>query len=210
MKSAEREHYGLAVSCAQRFRDRGVPMDELIGEAEAALLWAASRFDENRGVRFSTYAIPVVLGALRDFCRRAGPMYVPRREQRVLAAADQAQQTLRETLGREPGVSEVAGAIGASAAELGQMLAARERMTHAEHDPDWELCSTDGGFEDWVLCREVIRSLPKPYAQVLWLRCVQGVSQCETARRLGVGQPQISRWERRGKECLRKTLQEPV
>lgn len=210
MKSAEREHYGLAVSCARRFRDRGVPMEELIGEAEAALLWAASRFDESRGVRFSTYAIPVVLGALRDFCRRAGPMYVPRREQRLLAAADQARQSLLGALGREPGVSEVARAIGADEPELGQMLAARERMTHAERDPNWELCAADGGFEDWVLCREVIRSLPKPYAQVLWLRCVQGVSQCETARRLGVGQPQISRWERRGKERLRTALQEPV
>lgn len=210
MKSAKREHYGLAVSCAQRFQGRGVPMEELIGEAEAALLWAASRFDESRGVRFSTYAIPVALGALRDFCRRAGPMHVPRQEQRVLAAADQAQKDLRQTLGREPAVSEVAQVIGASAAELGQMLAARERMVRAERDPNWELCAADGGFEDWVLCREVIRSLPKPYAQVLWLRCVAGVSQCEAARRLGVGQPQISRWERRGKECLRAALEEPV
>ena len=50
MRSAEREHYGLAVYCARRFSERGVPMEELIGEAEAALLWAASRYDESRGV----------------------------------------------------------------------------------------------------------------------------------------------------------------
>lgn len=208
MKSAEREHYGLAVSCAGRFRDRGVPMEELICEAEAALLWAASRFDESRGVRFSTYAIPVVLGALRDFCRRAGPMVVPRGEQRVLAAADKARQALCMTLGREPGLREIAGEIGVETSKLGQMLAARERMNHARGDPDWSLCEGDGGFEDWVLCRDVIRTLPKPYAQVLWLRGVMGVSQSEAAHRLGVGQPQISRWERRGRELLREALME--
>ena len=60
----ERAHYGLAVYCARRFFGRGVPREELIGEAEAALLWAAARFDAHRGVRFSTYAIPFVLGAL--------------------------------------------------------------------------------------------------------------------------------------------------
>ena len=95
MKSADREHYGLAVYCARRFTGRGVPMEELIGEAEAALLFAMSRFDENRGVRFSTYAIPVVLGALRELCRRAAPMHVPRSEQRILTQADRARAALR-------------------------------------------------------------------------------------------------------------------
>ena len=80
----ERAHYGLAVYCARRFFGRGVPREELIGEAEAALLWAAARFDARRGVRFSTYAIPFVLGALRELCRRAGPMHVPRAEARIL------------------------------------------------------------------------------------------------------------------------------
>ena len=100
MRSAEREHYGLAIHCAYRFRERGVPMEELIGEAEAALLWAASRFDESRGVRFSTYAVPVVLGALQELCRRAGPMHVPRAEGRILAQAHKARQALRERLQR--------------------------------------------------------------------------------------------------------------
>ena len=79
-RSAEgnRAHFGLAVACAKRFQGRGVPMEELIGEAEAALLWAAVRFDEKRGVRFSTYAIPFALGALRELCRRNALMHIPR------------------------------------------------------------------------------------------------------------------------------------
>lgn len=206
MRSAEREHYGMAVYCARRFQGRGVPMEELIGEAEAALLWAASRFDESRGVRFSTYAVPVVLGALRDLCRRAQPMHVPRSDLRLLSAAQRERDAFCQKHNREPNLAELAQAVGAEAARLGEILSARERMLSAEPDPDFSAAKADDGFEDWVLLKDAIRSLPRPYAQVLWLRCVLGVPQFEIARRLGVGQPQVSRWEKRGKELLKEGL----
>jgi len=206
MKSAEREHYGMAVYCARRFQGRGVPMEELIGEAEAALLWAASRFDETRGVRFSTYAVPVVLGALRELCRSAQPMHVPRSDLRVLSAAQKAREMFCEENGREPTIAELSQAVDVEPARLGEMLAARERMLRAESEPDWSTARAEEGFEDWLLLREAIRSLPRPYPQVLWLRCVLGVPQAEVAKKLGVGQPQVSRWEKRGKELLREGL----
>lgn len=208
MRSAEREHYGMAVYCARRFQGRGVPMEELIGEAEAALLWAASRFDENRGVRFSTYAVPVALGALRELCRREAPMHVPRSDLRLFTAAERERDLFLRREGREPALSELAQAVNCSVEKLGEMLSARERMQTADSQPDWDVSHAgEAGFEDWVLCREVIRSLPKPYAQVLWLRCVLGISQADIARRLGVGQPQISRWEKEGKKRLRQELE---
>ena len=206
MRSAEREHYGMAVYCARRFQGRGVPMEELIGEAEAALLWAASRFDESRGVRFSTYAVPVVLGALRDLCRRAQPMHVPRSELRILSAAQRERELFCRLHGHEPTIAQVSQAIGVDASRLGEMLAARQRMLSAQSDPDWAACKAEDGFEDLVLLKDAIHSLPRPYAQILWLRCVLGVPQSEVARRLGVGQPQISRWEKRGKALLREGL----
>ena len=206
MKSAERVHYGMAVYCARRFQGRGVPMEELIGEAEAALLWAASRFDETRGVRFSTYAVPVVLGALRELCRSAQPMHVPRSDLRVLSAAQKAREMFCEENGREPTIAELSQAVDVEPARLGEMLAARERMLRAESEPDWSTARAEEGFEDWLLLREAIRSLPRPYPQVLWLRCVLGVPQAEVAKKLGVGQPQVSRWEKRGKELLREGL----
>ena len=205
MRSAEREHYGMAVYCAKRFQGRGVPMEELIGEAEAALLWAAARFDESRGVRFSTYAVPVVLGALRELCRRSQPMHVPRAELRVLTEAQKAREAFCAQNQREPSLAELAQAVGTAPQKLGEMLAARERMLNAVREPDWSSVE-NGGFEDEVLLKHAIRSLPKPYTQVLWLRCVLGLSQAETADRLGVGQPQISRWEKRGRDLLREGL----
>jgi len=207
MRSAEREHYGLAVYCARRFQGRGVPMEELIGEAEAALLWAASRFDESRGTRFSTYAIPVVLGALRETCRRAQPMYVPRHDLRVLARAEEARQRIRQQQGREPSVEELSQACGVEREKLQEMLCAGERM-RASSGALEELAAQVGqeSFEDWVLLREAIRSLPAPYGQVVWLRFAHRRSQTDVARALGVGQPQVSRWERQACQMLRATL----
>ena len=207
MRSAEREHYGMAVYCARRFQGRGVPMEELIGEAEAALLWAASRFDESRGVRFSTYAVPVVLGALRELCRRAQPMHVPRSDLKLLAAAQKAREAFCRERGREPTLEELARSTDADAQRLGEVLAARERMMTLCSDPDWSTAKAEEGFEDWVLLRHAIRSLPGPYMQVLWLRCVVGLSQQHTAEKLGVGQPQISRWEKKGKDMLKEALE---
>ena len=203
----ERAHYGLAVYCARRFFGRGVPREELIGEAEAALLWAAARFDVHRGVRFSTYAIPFVLGALRELCRRAGPMHVPRAEARILTAVETARGKLNAREGREPTVGELAQAVGVEPGLLGEMLAARDRMRRADGALDLQTaCLSDEGFEDWVLLKDTLARLPSPYAQVLWLRFGQGWSQARLAERFGVGQPQISRWERRGKELLRQEL----
>lgn len=203
----ERAHYGLAIYCAKRFFGRGVPREELIGEAEAALLWAAARFDARRGVRFSTYAIPFVLGALRELCRRAGPMHVPRAEARILTAVESARGKLNAREGREPTVRELAQAVGVEPGLLGEMLAARDRMRRADGALDVQTASAPGeGFEDWVLLKDTLTRLPSPYAQVLWLRFGQGWSQAQLAERFGVGQPQISRWERKGKELLRQAL----
>ena len=206
----ERANYGLAVYCARRFFGRGVPREELIGEAEAALLWAAARFDARRGVRFSTYAIPFVLGALRELCRRAGPMHVPRAEARILTAVETARGKLNAREGREPTVGELAQAVGVEPGLLGEMLAAHDRMRRTDGALDVQTAAApQDSFEDWVLLKDALTRLPSPYAQVLWLRFGQGWSQARLAERFGVGQPQISRWERRGKELLRQALSCP-
>ena len=209
MRSAEREHYGLAVSCAKRFQGRGVPMEELICEAEAALLWAASRFDERRGVRFSTYAIPVVLGALRDLCRRSQPMHVPRQDVRLLMQAELVRRRLLSDDGTEPGVHAVAREMGVPPERLSQMLGAQERMRRASGALAEEALSLSDGecFEDRLLLRDAIRRMPKPYAQILWLRFCGGYSQTEIARRFGVGQPQVSRWEKKARAMARELVE---
>lgn len=202
MKSAEALftlHQGLAVACAKRFQGRGLPMEELIGEAQSALWLACLRFEEGRGLRFSTYAVPVVLGALRQLCHQAAPMHVPRGDRQLLWAAHQARERLYQAEGREPGLKQVAEAIGAEPARLGLMLCARERMLSAPEEGP-----VQPGFEDHVLLLDMLRRLPPPLPQVCRLRFRKGLSQQQTARLLGVSQSFISRCETR----IRRAMEE--
>ena len=142
----------------------------------------------------------------RRFCGRG----VPRAEARILTAVETARGELNAREGREPTVGELAQAVGVEPGLLGEMLAARDRMRRADGALDLQTaCLSDEGFEDWVLLKDTLARLPSPYAQVLWLRFGQGWSQARLAERFGVGQPQISRWERRGKELLRQALSCP-
>lgn len=206
--TADRRHFGLAVYCAKRFAGRGIPMEELIGEAEAALLWAASRFRPDGGARFSSYAIPFVLGALRDLCRRNLPMHVPRRELRILGAVDSLRQELRSRTGREPTMDELGEKIGVAPERLASMIDARERLRAAAVQPELanQLCPDSTNFENRILWKDALRSLGKPYGQVLWLRFFAGLTQMEIAEKYNVSQGQISRWEKAGKEKLRGVL----
>lgn len=203
----EKAHFGLAVSCARRFQGRGVPMEELIGEAEAALLWAASRYDVQRGARFSTYAIPFALGALRELCRRNAPMTVPREDLRALCAADRLRETMRDEEGREPTIEELGLRAGIKPERLATMLFARERMRNLTSDQQAlaEAVQPGESFESRVLWRDALRRLGRPYGAVLWLRYFAGCTQTEIARRFSVSQAQISRWEA---AALRRLQQE--
>ena len=206
--SRDRKHFGLAVYCARRFGGRGIPVEELIGEAEAALLWAAARFRPEEGARFASYAIPFVLGALRDLCRRNLPMHVPRRELRILCAVDSLRQELRGRNGREPTVDELGQKTGVAPERLASMLDARERMRAAVVQPDLadQLCQDSADFENRILWKDALRSLGKPYGQVLWLRFFADLTQAEIAEKYKVSQGQISRWEKAGREKLRGVL----
>ena len=210
MKSAEpldvSVHRGLAVACARRFTGRGVAMEELISEAETALLEAASRFDPDRGARFSTYAIPFVLGALRDLCRKSAPMHVPRTDLKVLAAARCAHDTLMQAGGKEPGLCQIAEQIGVEPARLGQMVAAHQRMHSASGD-SLPIGPAVDDFENWVLLRDALGRLPPPLPRVVRLRFVMGLSQQETARLLGVSQSCVSRWEGKARQAVRDITQ---
>lgn len=179
-----------------------------MGEAEAALLWAASRFRPEEGTRFASYAIPFVLGALRDLCRRNMPLHVPRRELRILCAVDSLRDELQYRMGREPTVEELGEKTGVSPEKLASMLDARERMRASVIQPELsaELSEEKTSFENRILWKDALRSLGKPYGQVLWLRFFAGLTQAEIAEKYNVSQGQISRWEKTGKEKLRSVL----
>ena len=185
-------HEGLAVACCRRFLGRGVPAEELLQEARAAICLAQQRFDPARGCCFSTYAVPVVLGALRAYCRQTAPMHVPRREEEQL-------RSLRQTPW-----DEAAGVPDAADRPLAVMLAAYRRMQTLTADPEVAALAREDSFEDRVLLRDAIRRLGMPYAQVIGLRYLCGLSQREVGQRLHAEQWQVCRWEKVGLGMLRE------
>jgi len=185
-------HEGLAVACARRFVGRGVAMEDLLQEARAAICMAWERFDDNRGIRFATYAVPVVLGALRACCRQAAPMHVPRRE------GDQ----LRSLLGMP--TSERKPPQRQQSRQQSIMLAAYQRMQTLTADPELAALAHEDSFEERVLLRDAVRQLGWPYAQVIGLRYLWGLSQRQVGQRLHAAQWQVCRWEKTGLDRLRE------
>jgi RNA polymerase sigma factor (sigma-70 family) len=167
-------------------------MEELLQEARAALVVAEQRFDPARGLRFSTYAVPVVLGALKACCRRAAPMHIPRGEGQLLAQWYGSDTDKEEARSRDP--------------RLCACLAAAERMRRMTADPELAALAREDGFEERVLLRQAVRSLGSPHAQVIALRYLLGLTQREAGERLGAAQWQVCRWEQQGLERLREGL----
>jgi len=186
-------HEGLAVACSRRFFGRGIPAQELLQEARAAICLAQERFDPKRGCCFSTYAVPVVMGALRAYCRRVAFTHPAS----CLNAWYKSPFERRPDTSPETLLSGGGTDLRTSSFFVGMDL---ESVPAA-------LLST-AGFEDRLLLRDAIRRLGSPYAQVIGLRYFCGMNQRETGQRLGVAQWQVCRWEKMGLGMLREGMKQ--
>ena len=198
------QNLGLAHHCARRFVGRGIAYEELAQQAIAALLQAAQRFDVSRGLCFSTYAVPCVLGELKRFCERSSTAHIPRTDREAFRRAHREREAFLAREGREPTLPELAQALGETPEALGAVLSgapcAAAPLDDAMPDPQ------GGDFVDELLLRDVLDRLPPPMPRLLRLRCEQGLSQADVAARLQMTQVQVSRLERRAKELLRRQL----
>src|SRR5438270_11190866 len=112
-------HMGLAEYLARRFTNRGEPLDDLLQVASLGLLKAVDRFDPGRGLEFSTYATPTIVGELKRHFRDQGwAVRVPRRVQELHLRLGKVVSTLPQDLGRSPTIGEIAERAGASEAEV--------------------------------------------------------------------------------------------
>lgn len=207
------QHMGLAHLCARRLVGRGLSYEDLVREGAAALVTVSARYDAARGVAFSTYAVPYLLGCLRRACERASPMHVPEGDRTLLRRVAALRESALRLTGREPTVDALACALHIPAGELTAVLAAGQRLrTLASLDEGTSVPAqavkdprTDR-FDDYLLLLDVIASLPEPMPQLLRLRFVRCHSQQHTAELMGLSQAQISKLERRAKDALRDAL----
>lgn len=204
------EHRWIAVHCARRFANRGEPLDDLVQVAHLGLVLAVDRFRPDKGVQFSTFAVPTILGELRRHFRdRTWPLRVTRRVKELHLAVSAITEQLSHELSRPPKVEDVAAALDVSIDEVLEAIEAGSCYRTASLDSptragDDEPSSVDGarlaviddalvGADVRVTVREAVSELPERERRVVYLRFYEGLSQSEIAERIGVSQVHVSR-----------------
>jgi len=199
-------HIPLVVAMAQRFRDRGEPLDDVIQVGTVGLIHAVDRFDPDRGVEFSTFATPTIIGEIkRHFRDRGWTIRVPRRLQELRMQVNSVTERLTSELGRSPTVREIASAAGISEDDV---------LDAIESSQAYSTLSLDGGDDDdgpilgdalgesdegleYVELRETVRplleSLPARERRIVMMRFYENKTQSEIATEMGISQMHVSR-----------------
>ena len=214
-------HLNLVRFLASKFKNRGEPLDDLIQVGTIGLIKAIDRFDPDRGLEFTTYATPTILGEIKRHFRDKGwSVRVPRRLQELSAKVNQTTDALTKELQRTPSTEEVAAKLGVS---VDDVLEAMESSSAYSSVPlegsgsdddeapavidhyasvDQDLTSAD----DRMVIEDTIRDFSPREQEVIRMRFNDGLTQVEIAKRLGISQVQVSRLLRR----TLKKLQEKV
>lgn len=192
----------LVHACANRFRDKGVEYDELYAAGCLGLTKAADRFDESRGFRFSTYAVPVILGEIRGLFRSGGSVKVSRSIQELSLRARKICEDYRTRNGGEITVSVLAKELGVEVGKAALALNASKAPLSLSQDEEGEsvqlpVPSPEENLTERLALRQAIESLDDDDRSLITLRYFRRLTQQQTAETLGTTQVQISRREKR-------------
>lgn len=204
------ENLGLVHSCAKRFAKRGIEYDDLYQAGCMGLIKAANGFDKERGLCFSTYAVPVILGEIKRLFRDGGTIKVSRSLKELSLKAVNTKERMEKEMGREVSINELAGALCVSGEEVAQALCAAQpvmSLTAQSEDGDTQLDLPTPGVEEQLSNRldldVALSKLSREDANIIKLRYFRGLTQSQTAKLLNMTQVQISRRERKILDILR-------
>ena len=215
---AERDRFveqnlGLVHSCANRFRGKGIEYDDLYAAGCMGLVKAFDAFDDQRGVRFSTYAVPVILGEIRRLFRDGGSVKVSRslKELSVKVARERERFLLKN--GKEPTVSEIAEELMIDPDDVAEAISVGTptiSLTESEEEGGGQLDirveTLEEQIADQISLKEVIGQLDPRDRSLILLRYFKGKTQSETAEYLNMTQVQVSRREKKILSVLRERL----
>lgn len=198
------DNIGLVHSCARRFNGRGIEYDDLFQAGCVGLVKAADGFDETRGLKFSTYAVPVILGEIRRLFRDGGTVKVSRSLKELSMRAAREREHFTNTEGREPTVGEMADLLGVereqAAEAMGAALPPLSLTRSGEEDEgdqiDVPVSPPDELLTDRLALRQVLGELAPRDRELIVLRYLKSNTQQVTADKLGMTQVQVSRRER--------------
>jgi RNA polymerase sigma-B factor len=217
-----RLHLPLVEHCARRFQNRGEPLDDLVQVGTIGLIKAVDRFDAERGVEFSTYATPTIVGEIKRYFRDKGwAIRVPRRLQELRMAISGVTGELSQQLGRAPTPREISERLGITVEEVMEGL--ESANAYATLSLDAGDSNDDGmtsmldtlGEEDIALehveiresIKPLLEALPAREKKILLLRFFRGMTQSQIAAEIGVSQMHVSRLLSRTLDKLRSGLE---
>lgn len=194
----------LVHSLCKRFIGRGIEYDDLYQAGCVGLIKAADGFDESRGLCFSTYAVPVILGEIRRMFRDGGSVKVSRSLKELSLKITRIKAQLELKLSREPTVSELASELGVTPEEVTEAQSAALPTVSLTYESDDGVCEADvaiAGPEDLLtnklLLQHAFKNLDNAEQQIINCRYFEYLTQNETAERLGLSQVQVSRAEKK-------------
>lgn len=205
---------GLARTCAGRFTGRGIDYEDLYAAGCLGLVKACDGFDPVRGVCFSTYAVPVILGEIKKLFRDGGAVKVSRSIKELGLKINAERERRLKQSGVEPSVNQLAQALGSTPEQVAMAIQAAMpvvSLTPAENEDgnrEWDVPveSPEEKLSERISLREVIDRLPPQDRLLIRLRFFGGKTQSETARVLHTTQVQISRRERKILQWMRREL----
>ena len=198
----------LVLSVVQRFSGRGVDPDDLFQVGCIGLIKAVDHFDVSLGLKFSTYAVPMIIGEIRRFLRDNNPVRVSRSMRDTAYHAMLVKEELTNELHREPTVEEIAARLGT---EREKVIVALEAVVepislyepvYTDNGESLYVVDQIGSYEtesDWIdelTMRETLKNLPPREQKILSRRFMAGKTQIEVAEEIGISQAQVSRLEK--------------
>ena len=213
------ENLGLAHLCARRFLGRGVEYDDLFQAGCVGLVKAAENFDTARGVKFSTYAVPMIVGEIRRYLRDNNSVRVSRSLRDTAYKALSMREAYVRTHQKEPTIEEIAEEIGIEKEDIVYALDAIQSPMSL-----YEPVYTEGGDtlyvmdqisdkknreENWVqdlALQDAISRLNPREKYIIRLRFFEGRTQMEVASEIGISQAQVSRLEKSALRAMRGYL----
>ncbi len=198
----------LVLSVIQRFTGRGENLDDLFQIGCIGLIKSIDNFDISQNVRFSTYAVPMIIGEIRRYLRDNSPMRVSRSIKDVAYKAMKSKESLMAEFGREPTVDEIAESVGVPRAEIVvalesivEPLSLQEPVYSDGGDTIYVLDqigdkNDDKNWLEEISFRQAVSELGEREKKILQLRFIDGRTQMEVSKEIGISQAQVSRLEK--------------
>lgn len=204
---------GLVHACVKHFKGRGIEYDDLFQAGCLGLVKAVDNFDTERGVKFSTYAVPVILGEIRRLFRDGGAVKVGRSLKELAMRALRESSSFAEREGRNPTIKELANILQVEPAKAAQALGAAQIPLSLTASPEYgggqidvSVDPVDDKIAEIISLKQVVTELPPRDRSIIIFRYFQSKTQTQTAAELGMTQVQVSRREKVILSQLREKL----